>query len=104
MKKLKKWLIKILKKILKKLQPNAFDEITIKTSYKPLITLEENFVMSKRDAERLPVGYYREILAKRLGEQIIDHMDISYTTGHSPDFPEEQIHYRATIQIADNRN
>lgn len=59
MKKLKKWLIKILKKILKKLEPNVFEEVTIAHSYKPLITLEENFSLNKRDIEKLPEGYAR---------------------------------------------
>lgn len=101
---MKKWFIKILKKILKKLQPTIFEEVTIEHSYKPIITIEENFALSKRDAERIPEEHIKEILAKRLGEQIIDHMDISATTIYSPEFFEEQIHYRAKIQIADNRN
>lgn len=101
---MKKWLIKILKKILKKLEPAVFEEVTITHSYKPLITLEENFALSKRDIERLPEGYVREMLAKRLSKQIIDHMDILVTTNYSHTLFEEQFHYRAQIQIADNRN
>lgn len=101
---MRQWLIKILKKILKKLEPNVFKEVVIKTSYKPLITLEENFVVSKRDVERLPEGCFRKTLAERLGEQIIDYMDISATTSYEPTICEEHVHYRAKIQIADNRN
>ena len=101
---MKKWLIKILKKILKKLEPTVFEEVTIKHSYKPLITLEENIVVNKRDVERLPEGCFRDRLAQRLGEQIIDYMDISHTTSFNPKVFEEQVHYRAKIQIADNRN
>lgn len=101
---MKKWLIKILKKMLKKLEPNVFKEVAITYSYKPLITVEENFAFNKRDVERLPEGCMRETLAKRLSEQIIDYMDISYTTSYEPSLFEEQIHYRAKIQIADNRN
>lgn len=101
---MRKWLIKILKKILRKLEPTVFKEVTIKHSYKPLITLEENFSLNKRDMGRLPEGYAKEILAKRLSEQIIDHMDILVTTSYEPTFFEEQFHYRAQIQIADNRN
>ena len=101
---MRKWLIKILKKILRKLEPNVFNEVVIKTTYKPLITLEENIVVNKRDVERLPEGCFRDKLAQRLGEQIIDHMDISYTTSYEPTLFEEQIHYRARIQIADGKN
>lgn len=101
---MKKWLITILKKILTRLEPNVLDKVTITHSYKPLITLEENIVVNKRDVEKLSEGCFRDRLAQRLGEQIIDHMDISYTTSFSPEFFEEQVHYRAKIQIADNRN
>ena len=101
---MRKWLIKILKKILRKLEPNVFNEVVIKTTYKPLITLEENIVVNKRDVERLPEGCFRDKLAQRLGEQIIDHMDISYTTSYNPEVFEEQVRYRAKIQIADNKN
>ena len=101
---MKKWLIKILKKILRKLEPNVFDEITITHSYKPLITLEENFALNKRDAERISEEYVKETLAKLLSEQIIDYMDILTATSYEPTLFEEQIHYRAKIQIADYRN
>lgn len=101
---MKKWLIKILKKILKKLQPTVFEEVSITHSYKPLITIEENFALSKRDAERMPKERIKEILARRLSEQIIDHMDILTATSYEPIMFEEQIHYKATIQIADNKN
>lgn len=101
---MKKWLITILKKLLRRLEPNVFDKVTITHSYKPLITLEENIVVNKRDVEKLSEGCFRDRLAQRLSEQIIDHMDISYTTCFNPEFFEEQVHYRAKIQIADNRN
>lgn len=104
MKKLKKWLVKILKKILKKLEPTIFEEVAITHSYKPIITLEENFSLNKRDIERLPEGYAKEILAKRLSKQIVNHMDILVATSYEPTLFEEQFHYRARIQIADNRN
>ena len=104
MKKLKKWLIKILKKILKKLEPNVFEEVTITHSYKPLITLEENFSLNKRDIEKLPEGYAREMLAKRLSKQIIDHMDMLVATSYEPTIFEEQVHYKAKVQIVDNKN
>jgi hypothetical protein len=101
---MKKWLIKILKKILKKLQPTIFEEVSITHSYKPLITIEANLSLNKRDIERLPEGYVKEVLAKRLSEQIIDHMDILVATEYTSAFCDEQFHYRAQIQIADNRN
>lgn len=104
MKKLKKWLIKILKKILKKLEPTVFEEVSITHSYKPLITVEANFSLNKRDIERFPVGYARQILAKRLSEQIIKYADTMITTSYEPSLCEEQVNYRAKIQIADNRN
>lgn len=101
---MKKWLIKILKKILKRLEPTVFEDVSITHSYKPLITIEANFALNKQDIERFPIGYARQILAKRLSEQIIDYADMSYTTSHEPSLFEEQVHYRAKIQIADNRN
>lgn len=101
---MKKWLIKILKKLLKKLEPTVFEEVSITHSYRPLITLEENFSLNKRDIERLPEGYAKEILAKRLSEQIVNYMDILVATSYEPTLFDEQIHYRARIQIADNRN
>lgn len=97
---MKKWLIKILNKILKKLQPIVFDEVTIKHSYKPLVTVTANYSLNKLDANRVSEERIKEILARQLSEQIIDHMDISHTTSFSP----EQVLYRATIQIADNKN
>lgn len=104
MKKLKKWLIKILKKMLKRLEPTVFEEVSIAHSYKPLITIEANFALNKRDIERFPVGYARQILAKRLSEQIIDYADMQVATSYEPTIFEEQVNYRAKIQIADNRN
>lgn len=101
---MKKWLIKILKKILKKLEPTIFEEVTITHSYKPLITIEENLSLNRRDIERLSEEYVKEVLAKRLSEQIIDHMDMLVTTEYTSAFCDEQFHYRARIQIADNRN
>ena len=101
---MKNWLIKILKKILKKLEPTIFEEVSITHSYKPLITIEANFALNKQDIERFPIGYARQILAKRLSEQIIGYADMSHTTSYEPSLFEEQVHYRAKIQIADNRN
>ena len=104
MEKLKKWLIKILKKILKRLSPNIFEEVSITHTYKPLITIEANCSFDKRDADRMSQERIEEVLAKRLSQQIIDHMDISYTTIYESSLFEERVHYRAKIQIADNRN
>lgn len=101
---MKKWLIKILKKILKKLQPTIFEEITITHSHKPLITVTTNYSLNKLDAKRIPRERIKEILAKRLSEQIVDHMDILTSVDYCSPLAEEQIHYKATIQIADNRN
>lgn len=101
---MKKWLIKLLKRILKKLEPNVFNEVTITHSYKPLITLEENFALSKRDAESMPEEHIKEILAKRLSEQIVDYMDVLVAINYEPTLFDEHVHYKAKIQIADYRN
>lgn len=101
---MKKWFIKILKKILKKLEPMVFEEVTIEHSYKPLITVTANYSLNELDANRVPKERIKEILARRLSEQIIDHMDMSVATYITPLSPEEIIRYKATIQIADNRN
>ena len=103
-KKLKKWLVKILKNILKKLEPSIFEEVIIKHSYQPLITIEANCSFDKRDADRMSEERVKEILARRLGEQITDHMGILTTISYEPFLFEEQIHYRAKIQIVDNRS
>lgn len=101
---MKKWLIKILKKILKKLQPTIFEEVVITHQYKPLLTIESNYCLSKRDMERIPEEEIKKILARRLSEQIVDYMDTLVVTSYDPIMFEEQVHYRAKIQIADNRN
>ena len=101
---MKKWLIKILKKILKKLEPTIFEEVTITHSYKPLITVTANLSLNKRDTERISEENVKEILARQLSEQIIDHMDMLVATQYDSTIFEERIHYKATIQIADNRD
>ena len=101
---MKKWLIKILKKILKKLQPTVFEEVTIEHSYKPLITVTANLSLDKRHAERMSEDHIKEVLAKQLIKQIIDHMDILVATQNDSTIFEERVNYRAKIQIADNRN
>ena len=100
---MKQWLIKILKKILKKLQPTIFETVSITRSYKPLITVSANLSLDKRDAERMLEEDIKEILARRLSAQIVDHMDMLVTTQFYPNIFEEQAQYRATIQIADNK-
>ena len=101
---MKKWLIKILKKILKKLEPTIFEEVVITHSYKPLITIEANCSLDKWDMKRISEENIKEILAKRLSEQIIDRMDILTATSYDSPFGEERVHYKAKVQIADNRN
>lgn len=99
---MKKWLIKTLKKILNKLEPAALPKTVVAFSYKSLVTLEVNYHLNEWGQKRLSQRDIKEILARQLSEQIIDYMDVSSAKMYAFNTDEEQVHYRATVQLVEN--
>ena len=96
-KKIKKWLIKVLRKWLAKLEP-GYNTLKVEHTYVPLVTVNASFTMPKCRA--LKEEQINEILAKQLSEEVIKYADIEYCEKVDMSMWEEQIIYRATVRVA----
>lgn len=100
-KKIKSWLIKVLRNWLAKLEP-YHDVVKVEHTHVPLLTLDANVSMPKH--RPLPEERINEILAKQLGEKVIKYANIEYCEHIDMSIFDEQIIYRATVRVAaDNR-
>ena len=96
-KKFKSWLIKVLKHWLAKLEP-YHDVVRVEHTHVPLVTVEANVAVPKRmhfDDDRIG-----EILARKLGEEVLHYADITYCEKVDMSMWEDQIVYRATVRVA----
>jgi hypothetical protein len=93
----KSWLIKVLRKWLKKLEPE-YNIVKIERTTVPLVTLEANVVTSKRD--EIPQEDINRVLEKHLGEQIMQYADVEQCHKIDMSVFDEQIIYRATVRVA----
>lgn len=96
-KKLKSWLIKVLRNWLAKLEP-YHDVVKVEHVYVPLVTVNAMFTMPKH--KPLKEEQINEILAKQLSEEIIKYAEIEYCEKVDISVWEEQIMYRATVRVA----
>ena len=96
----KSWLIKTLRKCLNKLGADEnivkIEQVTV-----PLVTLEAKTSVSK--IGYAPEDYINEILAQELGRQILKYCDIQRSTRFDVDILDEQIMYRATVRVVDDK-
>ena len=95
--KFKSWLIKTLRRWLNKLAPEE-NVLKIERTAVPLITIESNVSFSKRDG--ISQDDIDHILARRLGEQIIEYADVQWYEKMDMSVFDEQIIYRARVRVA----
>ena len=98
-KKIKSWLIKVLRNWLAKLEP-YHNVVKVEHTHVPLITLDASVAIPKRRQSLLDDDRIGEILAKKLGEEVLNYADIEYCEKVDMNMWEEQIVYRATVRVA----
>ena len=90
------WLIKVLRKLLNKLDPEK--TFKVEHTYVPLVTVNASFTMSKYNT--LKEEQINEILSRQLGEEIIKYADIQCCEKVDMNMWEEQNIYSATVRVA----
>ena len=95
--KFKSWFIKVLRKWLKRLEPD-YNIVKIERTTVPLVTLEANVVASKRD--NISREDIDRILEKHLAEQIMQYANVQQCERIDAVMFDDQIIYKATIRIA----
>ena len=93
----KSWLIKVLNNWLAKLEP-YHNVVRVEHTHVPLVTLDASVATLKH--RPLPEDRVNEILAKQLGEEVINYADIEWCENIDMSMFDEQIIYRATIRVA----
>ena len=96
-KKFKSWLIRVLRKWLARLEP-GYNTIKIEHTYVPLLTLDASVSIPKH--RPLPEDRINEILARKLGEEVIKYAEVEYCEHIDMSVFDEQIVYRATVRVA----
>ena len=95
--KLKSWLIKVLRKWLAKLEP-YHNVVKVEHTHVPLVTLDASVATIK--SRPLSEERLNEILARKLGEEVIKYAEIEYCEHIDMSVFDEQIIYRATVRVA----
>lgn len=93
---LKSWLIKVLHKWLDKLEP-YHDVVKVEHVHVPLVTVEASVAI--RDDGPWLSDYIDEILAKKLGEEIIHYANIEWCDNYGSSIRCDRT-YRATVRVA----
>lgn len=93
----KSWLIKVLHNWLAKLEP-YHNVVKVEHTHVPLVTLDASVVVLEH--RPLPEDRINEILAQKLGEEIMRYADIEQCTGIEWGSFDNKITYRATIKVA----
>ena len=96
----KSWLIKVLRKWLRKLEPE-YGIVTVEKTTVPLVTLSSSLTMPKR--RPLPEERINEILARELSEEIIKYANIEWCEKIDMSVFDEQIIYRATVRVVSDK-
>lgn len=96
---LKSWLIKVLRKWLNKLEP-GYNTVNVTYTTVPCVTVEANVAVSKNRRAFSNDELLRDILAKKLGEEIINYANIEYCEKVDMSVFDKQIIYRATVRVA----
>lgn len=93
----KSWLIKVLRKWLKKLEPE-YNIVKIERTTVPLVTV--NASVAVPNDMQLSEERINEILAKQLSEEVIKYADIEWCEKIDASVFNRQIIYRATVRVA----
>ena len=94
--KFKSWLIRVLRKWLNKLEPE-YNVVKVEHTYVPLMTVDASVAVS--DDGPWIRDHINEILAKKLGEEIMHYADIEWCDKYDSPLRCDRI-YRATIRVA----
>lgn len=101
-KKIKSWLIRVLRKWLAKLEP-YHNVVKVEHTHVPLVTLEASVAIPKNRQHNFDDDNIGEILAKKLGEEVLNYADIQYCEKVDAIVFEEHIIYRATVRVATDK-
>lgn len=93
----KSWIIKVLHKWLAKLEP-GYNTIKVEHTYVPLVTVDAKVATIK--SRPLSEERLNEILARKLGEEVIKYAEIMCCEKVDMSVFNEQIIYRATVRVA----
>ena len=93
----KSWLIQVLRNWLAKLEP-YHNVVRVEHTHVPLATLDASVATIK--SRPLSEEQLNEILARKLGEEVIKYADIKYYEQMDIGMWEEQMIYRATVRVA----
>ena len=93
----KSWLARKLRKWLNKLEP-GYNTVNVTYTTVPCVTIDASFYAPKYPP--LPTDRINEILAKKLGEEIINYANIDYCEHFDMSECDHHIIYRATIRVA----
>ena len=93
----KSWLIKVLRKWLSKLEP-YHDVVKVEHTHVPLLTLDASVAIPKY--RPMSEDRINEILAKKLSEEVIKHVDIERCEHIDMSAFDEYMIYRATVRVA----
>lgn len=97
--KFKSWLVLVLRKWLNKLEP-GYNTVNITYTTVPCVTVEASVAISKDRRPFSDDGLVRDILAKKLGEEVINYAEFDYCEHIDMSMFDEQIIYRATVRVA----
>ena len=92
----KSWLIKVLRKWLAKLE-SYHNVVKVEHTHVPLVTVDASVAIPKSRQSQLDDDRIGEILAKKLGEEVLNYADIEYCERVDMSVFDEQIIYRATL-------
>ena len=95
----KSWLARTLRKWLNKLEP-GYNTVKIEYTTVPCVTVEASVAVSKNRKPFSDDELINEVLAKKLGEEIINYANIKYCEEVDMSVFDEQIIYRATVRVA----
>lgn len=95
----KSWLIKVLRKWLSKLEP-GYNAVNVTYMTVPCATVEASVAVA--DDGPWMRDYTNEVLAKKLGEEVLRYADIQWCDKHNGPLRCDRI-YRATVRVAAER-
>lgn len=93
----KSWLIRVLRNWLAKLEP-YHNVVKVEHVHVPLLTLDASVSIPK--SRPLSEDRINEILARKIGEEVIKYADVQQCEKIDMSMFDEQIIYRATVRIA----
>jgi hypothetical protein len=95
----KSWLIKTLRKWLDKFEA-GYNTVNVTHTIVPCITVEASVAVSKDRCPFYNDEFVRDVLAKKLGEEVINYANFDYCEKVNMEMFDKQIVYRATVRVA----